>query len=237
MKKLLSIVAIVVAVTAVAAEKTVATVGVTAITSSKQHTIVSVPYTELGTGGNICVSNLIKTANLDLGDIVYVFSGTQYNGWVLASSGDVKYWSPLTNVTPKDGVTVGVPAGDETMVAGTAIWLVKATAPSSAFTFYVYGKAYESAPSTQILVGNNLVANPCQATANFVFANATDGDTITVPNDYGAPTIYTYKNSKWYTKGESRFDLPVEHKPALDAGHGFWYKAQTAGTMTWTTGS
>ena len=72
MKKLLSIVVIAVAVTAVAAEKTVATVGVTAITSSKQHTIVSVPYTELGTGGNICVSNLIKTANLDLGDIVEV---------------------------------------------------------------------------------------------------------------------------------------------------------------------
>ena len=237
MKKLLSIVAIAVAVTAVADEKTVATVGVTAITSSKRHTIVSVPYTELGTGGNICVSNLIKTANLDLGDIVYVFSGTQYKGWILAENGDnVKYWNPLIGVN-KDGVSVVTPSGDETMAAGTAIWLVKAAEPQSAFTFYVYGNAYESAPTTQIAVGNNLVANPCQATANFVFPNATAGDTITVPNDYGAPTIYTYDGSTWYTKGSTRFAAPVAGQPSLAAGHGFWYKAQTAGIMTWTTGS
>ena len=235
MKKLLSIVAIAVAVTAVAEEKVVATVGVTAITSTNQHTIVSVPYTELGTGGNICVSNIIKTANLDVGDIVYVFSGNQYKGWILAENGDhVKYWNTLTGVN-KDGVTVVTPAGDETMVAGTAIWLVKGTAPSSAFTFYVYGNAYESAPTTQIAVGNNLVANPCQATANFVFANATAGDIITVPNDSSAPTVYTFNGQKWYTKGSSRFAAPVEGQPSLGAGHGFWYKAQTAGTMTWTT--
>lgn len=234
MKKLLSIVAIAVAVTAVAAEKVVATVGVTAITSSKQHTIVSVPYTELGTGGNICVSNIIKTANLDVGDIVYVFSGNQYKGWILAENGDnVKYWNAFTGVD-KNGVAVVTPAGNETMVAGTAIWLVKKTAPANPFTFYVYGNAYDSVPQTQIAVGNNLVANPCQATANFVFANATAGDIITVPNDSNAPTVYTYTGSEWYRKGESRFSAPIAGKPSLEAGHGFWYKAQTAGTMTWT---
>ena len=233
MKKFLSIAIIAIAASAVAEDIVVATVGVTAITSSLKNTIVSVPYTELGTtGGNICVSNIIKTANLEAGDIVSLFTDSQYKGWILtAGANGAKYWAPLATATIADGVMVGVPAGTETLAPGTALWLVKAQTPNEGFTFYVYGNMYTSNPTTNIQAGNNLVANPLQGNASFSY-DATKGDMITVPNDTANPDIYTYNGTTWFKKVK-RGQIPTSGAPTLAPGRGFWYCAKGSGTMSW----
>ena len=76
MKKLLSIAVCASAVAAFATDTpiTLGQVGVTAITSSYTNTVVAVSYKELGDGdGNITISNIVKTANLEVDDLLYVF--------------------------------------------------------------------------------------------------------------------------------------------------------------------
>ena len=66
MKKLLSMAFCAAAVTTLAEDVTVATVGVTAITLPKgqQNTIIAASFTELATGENISIANIVKATNL-----------------------------------------------------------------------------------------------------------------------------------------------------------------------------
>ena len=131
MKKLLSIAVCASAVAASAADVpvTLGEVGVTAITSTTTNTIVAVSYTDLASNGNITASNLVKTANLTVGDHLYVYkSNNSMDAFELAEAGGVKYWRSSTVVSPVvDGVSISTSSSADsvTVPVGTGVWLVR----------------------------------------------------------------------------------------------------------------
>ena len=233
MKKLLSIAVAAMAAVALADDPVVTgtpstEIGVTKITTTKQNTIVAVPFSSLRANGPVSAKDLVKITNLADGTQLFVFDGSAYSAWVL----DEGVWEAATSAT-LGGIVVGTPAEDQTLATGSAIWLVRPESDTGSKDFYVYGK-FEANVSQSIVVGTNLIANPLQGKATFNFEAATAGDVITVPNDNVAPVRYTYDGTNWKRPGASRFAAPVVEKPDLEAGCGFWYTAKKVGTMTWT---
>ncbi len=152
MKKLLSVAVSSLAMAAMAVD--VATVGVTEVTTTLKNTIVAVPFEKLG-GGDINVHDIVKTTGLPEVTQLYVFNGGNYKGWLCQNGA----WQAMTTASTIDGITVGTPAGTETMVAGSAIWLVLPEVPTSEQKFIVYG-AYKTGVTSAIAPGTNLIANP-----------------------------------------------------------------------------
>lgn len=239
MKKLLAMAISTGALAALAVD--VATVGVTEVTTTNRNTIVAVPFEKLG-GGDIDVHDIVKTTGLPVGTQLFVFNGSSssYTAWTIDGS-TPNQWTGL-EIASLDGVQVAKGV-DYELAAGSAIWLVLPTAPAANTPqkFIVYG-AYKTGVKSRIVKGNNLIANPLQGKAEFVY-NATDGDTIVVPNDFAAPKYYYYGTISgkecWYSKGEGRFAKPVEGAPVLEIGRGFWYVSKNAdnGEMSWKSWS
>ena len=240
MKKLLAMAISTGALAALAVD--VATVGVTEVTTTNQNTIVAVPFEKLG-GGDIDVHDIVKTTGLPVGTQLFVFNGSSYTAWTI-DQGTPNKWTGLTTASKVDGVDILPPQSTEyNLAAGSAIWLVLPTAPAANTPqkFIVYG-AYKTGVTSKVVKGANLVANPLQGKAEFVY-DATDGDTIVVPNDFAAPKYYYYgtinENKCWYSKGEGRFAKPVVGAPVLEIGRGFWYVSKNAddGEMSWKSWS
>lgn len=237
MKKLLAMAISTGALAALAVD--VATVGVTEVTTTNQNTIVAVPFEKLG-GGDIDVHDIVKTTGLPAGTQLFVFNGSSYTAWTIDGS-TPNQWTGL-EIASLNGVQVAKGA-DYELAAGSAIWLVLPTAPAANTPqkFIVYG-AYKTGVTSKVVKGANLVANPLQGKAEFVY-NATDGDTIVVPNDFAAPKYYYYGTINgekcWYSKGEGRFAKPVVWEPVLEIGRGFWYVSKNAhvGEMSWKSWS
>ena len=104
-------------------------IGVAEVTSSNKNTIVAISYNDLAGGSGMVYSNLVKTTNLTKGDRLIEFRDDKYTGWVLAQSGDVKYWQEqLEFIQDADGKQIGVssPTPDTVRGAvGTGIWLIR----------------------------------------------------------------------------------------------------------------
>jgi len=229
MKKLLSIAVCVSAVAAFATDVPVSLgeVGVTAIDSSTTNTVIAVSYTDLASAGNITASNLVKTANLTVGDLLYVYNDASFDAFELDMSGGVKYWKPSTVVSPLDaGITVSKSSSaDSVRVAvGKGVWLIRGSDwDGEPFTFYIYGKPYDSLAPVSVS-GSALVGNPTQTSKSPTFTSGpTAGDKIVVPyaNKTGA-LIWNYSSADggyWWVKvGQTSLTAP-----AIPAGTGFWY--------------
>jgi len=127
MKKLLSIALCATAVaTGYAAGNyvEVATVGVTKVDTASANTIIAVSYEDLA-GGDIALSNLVKTATLAEGDQMAVFNNGAYETWTLAQSGGVKYWekNAKTFLASGSGIVEGASAAADivTKSVGTGV--------------------------------------------------------------------------------------------------------------------
>ena len=169
MKKLLSIAVCASAVAASAADVpvTLGEVGVTAITSTTTNTIVAVSYTDLASNGNITASNLVKTANLTVGDHLYVYKGNNsMDAFELDVAGGVKYWKPSSVVSPMaDGVSISASSSADsvTVPVGSGVWLVRGSGyTGGSFTFYIYGKPASPAAVSVTAGTSALVGNPTQ---------------------------------------------------------------------------
>ncbi|MBQ2632236.1 MAG: hypothetical protein IJG13_21365 [Kiritimatiellae bacterium] len=239
MKKLLSIAVCASAVAAFATTNvTCGTVGVTAITSTYTNTVVAVSYKELGNlDSDITVSNIVKTANLSNGDLLYVFSGGKYQSYTLTTAaGGAKYWDrTLDYVVGANGqlTTDETPAANiATLASGSGIWLVRPNGWDGAnFTFYIYGKP-SGVTSVKVAAGATaLVGNPTQTNKAPTISGATSGDQILVPanNKVGMQT-YSYSGSVWLTRINKAWQ---EGLPTINAGTGFWYVAKGAVTINW----
>lgn len=242
MKKLLSIAVCVSAAAAFATDVLVplGDVGVTAITSSTTNTIVAVSYADLASGGNITASNVVKTANLTIGDYLYVYDGADFKAFQLSGdSSGVKYWQGVTTASPGSGIeAVKNPAAsaDSTTVAvGKGVWLVRGSGwNGESFTFYIYGKP-ATETSVSVPVGTSmLVGNPTQTGKVPTFTTGpNNGDKILVPNQASKTGMRTYT----YVSGTGwRYSLKQKDGygfPPIPAGSGFWYVAAGAVTMTW----
>ena len=201
---------------------TVATVDVIAIDSGLKNTVVAIPGLDLA-GGDLAVSNLVKTTNLKAGDTLYAFDGEKYDTWTLDADGG--HWQHANKkyiIKNGDMTEDTAPASSiMQMSVGSGIWLSRCGTGSDyskGHPFYVYAAHVETKTST---VGSDvtLVGNPktSDATPSSITGLA-NGDKISLPTS-GSLTHYNYSSAKkqWWHGGEY-----VEF-PTIDAGTGFWY--------------
>lgn len=242
MKKLLSVAICASAVAAFGADVPVALgeVGVTAVTSSFTNTIVAVSYEDLG-GGNVTASNLVKTTNLSLGDLLYVYNGANFDAFVLDGVAEgAKYWKPLDVVSPgvigDISINTSSSADAVRVAAGKGIWLVRPNGwAGSSFTFYIYGKPTTST-SVSVTAGTSmLVGNPKSAAQSPTITTPNIGDMIMVPNEASKTGMrkYTYETGGWRYSYKV---APTVAAPSIPAGMGFWYVAHGDGsgaTVSW----
>lgn len=246
MKKLLTIAMMTAAVSAMAVESS-NTFGILRVDSSAPETIVSIPWLAAG-GGNINVSDVVKTANLNSGDELYYYNAqtTNYRVW------------RLTNGVWQEAVPAGQTAAAEpTLARGNAI-ILKRNAPI-ANCFYLYGQYGEIAAGTEMPLvagGLSLIAPPMTTDiniANLTWTNVNKGDKILIPSDKpgvngeiirnsaGKPEAGDAENTKWVTlkydstKPVGQKWVETEVTYLIPAGRGVWYKSagSSAASVTW----
>ena len=238
MKKLLAMVAVgVSAVAAIGDPITLTSVGITRVDSSLTNTILSVSYKDLAAGGDITVSNLVKTINLVEGDElrVYSYGSSTYTVFTLGSDG---FWKAMPGQTLSGGVETtdpGADPGETTLSAGVGLWLVRdAKWNGEPFTFYLYGKPTTppSSAATGIEIDKDkpMLCGNCTGVAKAPkIANAESQDRIIIPAPTATGTrIYTYNGTKWQTRiNKVLTELTNE---AIPAGTGFWYVPNNKGS-------
>jgi len=214
-------------------------VGQLEISSTSADTIVAVPFGELSTGGNICASNIVKTANLTAGDELYVYAqgDKSWTAWVLTQGSGYLYWKSVGTATiALDGtVSHGTTpeASTVTLPAGDAIWLKRKG--SSLGSFYVYG-SYKSVPTTTVeankltLVANPKAGDPVVLTDKFEKSNK---DSI-IETD-GKRSNYNSNSMKWvHTKVvEGVYTTETKDNFSLEQGQGVWLKCKKGATINW----
>lgn len=237
MKKLLSMAFCAAAVTTLAEDVTVATVGVTAITlpAGQQNTIIAASFTELATGENISIANIVKATNLAEGDKILLYTDKNtYSAWKLNAN---KEWEKTDKTYTLDATGVTENVGDDpsmtTVTVGTGLWIIRDN-PTADAKIALYGQ-YVSAKSTKTTAGAwNLIGNAGQA-AFSSFEGAVGDQIVTVVN--GALRTYNYKEGTgkgwYYTTYSAAGATKTYETPSIAAGHGFWYYAASEKTLTW----
>ena len=222
---------------ALAVDVTVATVDVTAIDSGLKNTVVAVSSLDLSDGGAMVVSNLVKTTNLEAGDTLMAFDGSNYECWVLNGSG---IWERMARKYTISGSgatneTEGA-ASLVTLPVGRGIWLSRKTY-TTGHPFYIYGQHTDTKTSTVLAGKTALVGNPKQvAAAPASIANVATGDKVLIPSS-GMLREFTYvggaeyDSAKWeYPAGF--FSIVTNSLPTVAAGTGFWYKSAGGAEVT-----
>ena len=227
MKKILSVALASLAVAAIADPYYSPQIGVTTLSLSQKNNIIPVQFTSL-TNGNVSAAALVCTNNIPVTSHLYVYDAISgYSAWTLSASG----WQALDTASTADGISAGVPADGQTLVAGTAIWL--SFPAEQNVTVSIYGKVTTSysvgiAAGTKESPKNYLLANPTASALSFstILSDMTPkkGDTIRIIGD---TDTYTYNETatKWYkiSPGESPAEATL---PSLAAFTGFWYMSK-----------
>ena len=213
------------------------TMGAMPLAVEAGDTIINVPWIEAGSESEgIAVSNIVKTANLTVGDYLLWYTGTSsnYNAWVLAESGGVKYWNAVNTVS---GAGVGIVSSDAPALnRGDALILHS----QNATNIYIVGQYSDSAATTRISQGYNLLAPPIFTSSKdlntYGWTDAGAGDRIIMPNGTG----FVYDATKgWGKNSLDKSTNPWSWKftPAsagamnISAGNGFWYEKKSSGSF------
>ena len=236
--------------------------GVLTVKSKAADTIVAVPWCECSTSDDqaVAISNIVKTANLTVGDTLYAVVGNPTNKvstWTLESAGGVKYWNKTRTVSTPGEVGGGISADAAKIARGYAIVLHRQnpTTAGAANPFYLYGQVgTQPYFTTTIVAGSSetpaytLIAPPGTSEVDLltVLSGMGDGDKIVTRNlNTGANRTYTYDATaaKWkyaavkVTDGLPEFDVPTEATSiTVQPGSGAWYVScnSSAPTITWT---
>jgi len=214
---------------ALAVESTVTTIDVIEVKSGLTNVVIAIPGLDLA-GGELAISNLVKTTNLDVGDRLIAFNDGNYECWTLNAA---KKWENTTGVLV-DGFGHEVdltssPASDTRMLKGQGIWLSRSN-PSVERSVYIYG-AHSDTKSTSV-TGTNavLVGNPTLVAAAPVISGSATNDVVAIPQ-FGKKLLkrYQWTGTTWSSAGDTT------SLPATGAGTGFWYiPASSANvTITW----
>ena len=225
-------------------------IGVTAITSSLQNTIVAVSYDDLDSSvtSGIAISNLVKTANLTVGDLLMIYVNGEYSTWTLqqdgVGEGKPKYWAKtdITLTVNADGSQTngsGSEASDVICGVGTGIWLVRSRdyIPGTEYTFYIYGKPVSN-PKSQTEGGKwTLVGNPTQepktigvSAGQVEVAGAKEGDQIVAIDAGGVLRYYAFSPTYGWRRNNQG---TAESLPAIGAGFGIWIRTAENATISW----
>lgn len=233
--------------------------GLLKVTSSAAQTIVAVPWLECGgSGSTISASNVVKTAELTVGDQLYYYNGSSYDAWTLTESAGVKVWASVFSVAKPGKVTIAAASTVQSIARGGALILVRQS-PASLGYFYLYGQvAGDTSVTTPITASSNgnpvynLVAPPSvkdggtidiNSTSDVEWANVGAADTIMLPVG-GEAVECQRKDGAWKylvrvqdgTIGTlPRYVDTWVAAPTIPTGTGFWYvsRTATAPTVTW----
>lgn len=213
------------------------------------NTVLGVPWKNISDDGNATLSNLVSTANLEAGDIVYLYEDNTWCGYELSSGGA---WEALTTV---NGTTIVNPesADVKRLARGAGLIIQRA---HNTNPIYLCGRLdTENASSSTITAGTSpsntvqtLFANGGTSDLDLNTASVVGGagDRIIVPLNGGASIQYEYKNSKWgrYEKqsvtktfGSRTITLNQDvwtEGCTIPVGTGAWYlSAGGSPTITW----
>ena len=208
-------------------EVEVANIDVIAINSGLTNTIVAIPGLDLA-GGDLVISNLVKTANLTAGDKLVAFCDGKYESWQLDAGG---HWAQAAQRffisaggTESNDTT---PASLVTMSAGSGIWLQRSDISKP---FYVYAAHVDSPTNTVAAGATVLLGNPGSSKAPTI-SGAQNGDQIIVPvaGEFLSQRIFSYDGVDWkYIDSDDEAKIGL---PTIVAGTGFWYKASNTGSQ------
>lgn len=232
--------------------------GVLKVVSSEVETAISVPWLNVG-GGDISASNLVYTANLNAGDVLFVYTGDKsYKAWaVVEKTPGVKTWEPMTEVSASGSdYSVAQDSASRAFARGSGLFL-KRSAPL-AEAIYLHGQKPETTAgeTTMTLGGYTLFAPPSVAAVDLNDPEkvawdwgeappaAARGDMVRIPiGSTGVFLTYTWREVKvdgTLTWKLGRLD-PKKMRPVYDAslpaGRGAWYvsgaQSQTAPVLRW----
>lgn len=257
MKRVLFTVAILAASVCAADEITSSNVlGILPVTSSAKRTIVSVPWCAMSATDNaaIQVSNVVKTANLTVGDMLhYVDSDGSYLSWRLADGTDgVKFCESVVNATEGE-VSTSPAAHDQTVARGNCIVLIRQDPGTKASpkTFYLYGQVGTSTSvETSVVAGTadtpayTLIGAPTAAawSVNGITWDGVDEkDMICITLENGFQKFLTFQNEKWgsmvsvYEGNRKTGEEWAVYDTSIPAGQGVWYISQGGNPkITWS---
>ena len=226
------------------------------LASGQTEAIISIPWVESGAATEgIAVSNIVKTANLTDGDMLYWYntSTSSWDMWYLTTgTGDVKYWQSVST-SDTSGDELGgfhkVDASATPLNRGEAILLKRSG--TTATTIYVIGQYSASATeSLTIAKGSKaspkvtMIAPPKAAATDLndaTWTNVGSGDLIYIrAGDGGLVKTFFYQNGEWgYETVDFSKDTPVvfNQTAIVPIGCGAFYVSQTddgsAPTMQW----
>ena len=201
------------------------------------NTILGVPWKNISDDGNATLSNLVSTANLEAGDIVYLYENDTWCGYELSAAG---VWEALTTV---NGTTIVNPesADVKRLARGSGLIIQR---QNNTNPIYLCGRLDDTTPSATAIAANSTVlfANPL--TTEKTISEGANGDQIRVLKDNGGTTIYEKKDGAWgtyvETKTEGRGGRPGKTVRTwtpgctLAPGMGAWYASGDAATsITW----
>ena len=204
--------------------------GVTDTTSS--NTVVGVPWVNAA-GEQISLSNLVSTATLAAGDIVYLYESGTWKGYALSAT---KVWEPMTTINGNDAVSPGA-ANAKFLSRGTGLIIQRA---SNRDPIYLCGRYDSSTPSATSVDADAtvLIANPALVPNNIT--TGVVGDQIRVPLNGGALNIYEKGSDGWYeTVTDTSWGFPMTRKVKLAGGvplapgMGAWYVSKGASSISW----
>ena len=109
MKKILCGILCASAGVALAVESQVATIDVIEVNSDLTNVVVAIPGLDLA-GGNLAISNLVKTVNLMEGDKLFAFNDGTYQAWVLSGGKWIEVASAGQDSDGKDAGKTGTGA-------------------------------------------------------------------------------------------------------------------------------
>lgn len=205
--------------------------------TASSNTVIGVPWKNIGDDGNVTLSNLVSTATLDAGDIVYLYEGETWLGYQLSASG---VWEALTTVNGTDVVSPQA-ADAKRLVRGTGLIIQRADKTKP---IYLCGRCDSEAVTTAIADSSTvLIANSSDAEVTIGSTVGAAGDQIRVPLNGGAMKIYEKDSAKGWGSWEETVTMRNGRPKATRAwqngcsflpGMGGWYVSGTAGTsITW----
>lgn len=217
--------------------------------ANQAEAVVSIPWVAAGSNNttptDVAVKDVIKTANLNPGDMLYWYdsSAKNFKYWRLTSGGEgnPSYWKPVPNPSSEEE------SSDSTTLARGGALLVKRNSDTSnAVTIYILGQHTTATPSTITIPAGTraspsftLLASPIESgTADLVtkFSSAAPGDAIIFADSSGNLKTYTWglnTSTKEYCWGRGSVsngvysfgvDSAATDIGEFPAGKGFWYK-------------
>ena len=208
--------------------------------TASSNTVVGVPWVNADAGA-ITLSNLVSTATLATGDIIYLYEGTTWYGYRLNAG----VWETMTTIGGTDSVGTPDAADVKTLAQGKGLIVQRA---SNTDPIYLCGR-YEVATglNTQIPAGATaLIANPSTTAKTFGASDGAVGDQIRVPLDGGGLKIYEKKSDGWGSMVETTEQQTRRGKQVtvttqtwtlgctLAPGMGAWYVSKdAAATIAW----